>query len=189
MSACPSSPATALWRIRANRVAYELLERFWDDESGGFFTTGDDAEALIVRPKEYLDGALPATNSIAVHALLRANALDDDERLRNAAERTVSEGRSSAHAPPRGARRHGGGAAHARRPPGDRDHRRPTRPPGRGDAASGSPGPWWPGGMRIRRLSSKGDPKAPPSCAAAFRATHRPSDPPTLREQLEGLPR
>ncbi len=81
----------ALWRSRANRVAHELLERFWDDESGGFFTTGDDAEALIVRPKEYLDGALPATNSIAVHALLRAHALDDDERLRNAADRTVSE--------------------------------------------------------------------------------------------------
>ena len=67
-----------LWRARAHRVTLELLDRFWDDESGGFFTTGDDAEALIVRPKEYLDGALPATNSIAVHALLRANALDDD---------------------------------------------------------------------------------------------------------------
>jgi hypothetical protein len=80
-----------LWRTRANRVAHELLERFWDDESGGFFTTGDDAEKLIVRPKEYLDGALPATNSIAVHALLRANALDDDQTLFDAAERTVSE--------------------------------------------------------------------------------------------------
>ena len=82
---------STLWRTRANRVAHELLGQFWDDESGGFFTTGDDAEALIVRPKEYLDGALPATNSIAVHALLRANALDDDERLREGAEGTVSE--------------------------------------------------------------------------------------------------
>ncbi len=52
---------STLWRTRANRVAHELLGQFWDDESGGFFTTGDDAEALIVRPKEYLDGALPAT--------------------------------------------------------------------------------------------------------------------------------
>jgi uncharacterized protein len=80
-----------LWRTRAHRVAHELLARFWDDESGGFFTTGDDAEALIVRPKEYLDGALPATNSIAVQALLRANALDDDQELYDAADRTVSE--------------------------------------------------------------------------------------------------
>ncbi len=80
-----------MWRTRAHRVAHELLERFWDDESGGFFTTGDDAEKLIVRPKEYLDGALPATNSIAVHALLRANALDDDQSLFDAAARTVTE--------------------------------------------------------------------------------------------------
>jgi len=81
----------ARWRARAHRVGDELLDRFWDKESGGFFTTGNDAEALIVRPKEYLDGALPATNSIAVHALLRANALDDDPRGRDAAEHTVSE--------------------------------------------------------------------------------------------------
>jgi uncharacterized protein len=78
-----------LWRDRAHQVSLELLDRFSDEESGGFFTTGDDAEALIVRPKEYLDGALPATNSIAVHALLRANALDDDRRVRDAIERAV----------------------------------------------------------------------------------------------------
>jgi uncharacterized protein YyaL (SSP411 family) len=81
----------AVWRTRAQRVARELLDRFADETSGGFFTTGDDAEALIVRPKEYLDGALPATNSIAVHALLRANGLDDDARVRQSVERTVSE--------------------------------------------------------------------------------------------------
>jgi uncharacterized protein YyaL (SSP411 family) len=81
----------AIWRSRAQQVSRELLDRFWDNESGGFFTTGDDAEALIVRPKEYLDGALPATNSIAVQALLRANALDDDARVRDAVECTVAE--------------------------------------------------------------------------------------------------
>jgi uncharacterized protein len=80
----------ALWRARALQVARELLDLFWDNASGGFFTTGDDAEALIVRPKEYLDGALPATNSVAVHALLRANALDDDPTVRQAVERTVA---------------------------------------------------------------------------------------------------
>jgi uncharacterized protein len=82
-----------LWRARAHQVSLELLDRFSDEESGGFFTTGDDAEALIVRPKEYLDGALPATNSIAVHALLRANALDDDPRVRDAIEHAVDRTR------------------------------------------------------------------------------------------------
>jgi uncharacterized protein YyaL (SSP411 family) len=82
-----------VWRVRSQRVAHELLELFWDEEAGGFFTTGNDAEALIVRPKEYLDGALPATNSIAVLALLRAGALDDDSGIRRAVERTVDSAR------------------------------------------------------------------------------------------------
>jgi uncharacterized protein len=81
---------TAIWRTRAQRVTRDLIGLF-GDASGGFFTTGHDAEALIVRPKEFLDGALPATNSIAVDALLRANALDDDPAVRQAVDRTVSQ--------------------------------------------------------------------------------------------------
>jgi hypothetical protein len=84
----------ARWRARAHRVSRQLLELFWDDGAGGFFTTGVDAERLIVRPKEYLDGALPATNSIAVHALLRAGALDDDDAVRRAVDRTVAGARA-----------------------------------------------------------------------------------------------
>jgi uncharacterized protein YyaL (SSP411 family) len=79
----------AVWRDRALVVGAQLLDLFWDDESGGFYTTGSDAEALVVRPKEFLDGAVPATNSIAVTALLRANAFADDPRLDRAVDRTI----------------------------------------------------------------------------------------------------
>jgi uncharacterized protein len=48
---------------------------FHDDEGGGFFTTGADAESLIVRPKEYQDNATPAENSLAADGLLRLAAL------------------------------------------------------------------------------------------------------------------
>src|SRR6202042_1669545 len=41
-----------LWRERALVAVRQLLHLFWDDQSGGFFTTGSDAEALVVRPKE-----------------------------------------------------------------------------------------------------------------------------------------
>jgi uncharacterized protein YyaL (SSP411 family) len=79
----------ALWRERAVRAVLQLLDLFWDDESGGFFSTGSDAEALVVRPKEFLDGAVPAANSVAVAALLHTNALVDDPRIDEAIERTV----------------------------------------------------------------------------------------------------
>jgi uncharacterized protein YyaL (SSP411 family) len=80
----------SLWRERALVAVRQLHELFWDEESGGFFTTGADAEALVVRPKEFLDGALPATNSIALMALLRTNALVEDPVLDRAAERTIA---------------------------------------------------------------------------------------------------
>lgn len=79
-----------VWRERAVLAAGQLLDLFWDDESGGFFTTGRDAEALVVRPKEFLDGAVPSANAIALTALLHVGALVDDARIDEAVERTVS---------------------------------------------------------------------------------------------------
>jgi uncharacterized protein YyaL (SSP411 family) len=81
---------SAFWRTQARRVASELLDLFFDDDAGGFFTTGHDAEALVVRPKEFLDGAVPATNSIAVTAFLRETALSDDPEAQAAIDRTVA---------------------------------------------------------------------------------------------------
>jgi uncharacterized protein len=78
------------WRERAVRAVHQLLDLFWDDASGGFFTTGADAEALVVRPKEFLDGAVPASNSVAVAALLHADAFVDEPKVHEAIERTVA---------------------------------------------------------------------------------------------------
>jgi uncharacterized protein len=80
----------ALWRHRAAATAHAMLDLFWDDDGGGFFTTGRDAEALVVRPKEFLDGAVPAANSVAVDALARVGAFGDDARLEAAVERTIA---------------------------------------------------------------------------------------------------
>jgi uncharacterized protein len=63
------------WLSDARWVADELLRLFHDDDHGAFFTTGADAESLIVRPKEYQDNATPAENSLAAHGLLRLAAL------------------------------------------------------------------------------------------------------------------
>ncbi|HEX2040829.1 MAG TPA: thioredoxin domain-containing protein [Acidimicrobiales bacterium] len=75
----------AVWIERAQDVADGLLSLFGDAEDGGFFTTGHDAEQLIVRQKDLFDGATPAANSVAAVALLRLSALTGEARWGDAA--------------------------------------------------------------------------------------------------------
>jgi uncharacterized protein len=77
---------SARWIASASQVADGMLSLFWDEEAGGLFTTGNDAEQLIVRPKDMLDGATPAANSVAAVALLRLGALTGEQRWTDAAE-------------------------------------------------------------------------------------------------------
>jgi uncharacterized protein YyaL (SSP411 family) len=48
----------------------QMIQEFWDDENGGFFTTTKDSQELPVRPKELYDGAMPSANSLAFYNLL-----------------------------------------------------------------------------------------------------------------------
>ena len=79
----------ARWMHEAGAVADALLELFWDDEHGGVFTTGHDAEALVARQKDLLDNATPSANGAAAQALTRLGALTGEERYRAAAEAIV----------------------------------------------------------------------------------------------------
>ncbi|MBV8162618.1 MAG: thioredoxin domain-containing protein [Acidimicrobiia bacterium] len=74
------------WIVEARGVADAMLELFWDDAHGGLFTTGDDAEQLITRPKDVLDSAVPSANAVATVALLRLAALTGEARYREKAE-------------------------------------------------------------------------------------------------------
>jgi uncharacterized protein YyaL (SSP411 family) len=60
---------------RAIDLQDETLERFWDDDRGGFYFTSDDAERLLVRQKEVYDGAMPSGNSVAMANLVRLSRL------------------------------------------------------------------------------------------------------------------
>lgn len=48
----------------------QLIAHF-GDPAGGFYMTADDGEALLTRPKEIYDGALPSGNSVAAYNLIR----------------------------------------------------------------------------------------------------------------------
>jgi hypothetical protein len=79
----------AKWLKAALVFAEQLIERFRDDASGGFFQTADDAEALLVRQKVGIDGALPSANSIAALDLLRLARLTGRAELEDRARRTL----------------------------------------------------------------------------------------------------
>jgi uncharacterized protein YyaL (SSP411 family) len=49
----------------------DMIKHFGDGDVGGLFFTPDDAEKLLVRPKEVYDGAVPSGNSVAMLNLLR----------------------------------------------------------------------------------------------------------------------
>ncbi|HXW35004.1 MAG TPA: hypothetical protein VEJ87_10540, partial [Acidimicrobiales bacterium] len=73
----------AHWVDRASWAAEELTRLFSDKEGGPLFTSGSDAETLVVRPRDVLDGATPSANSVAATALLRLAALTGDETFEN----------------------------------------------------------------------------------------------------------
>jgi uncharacterized protein YyaL (SSP411 family) len=63
------------WFDAAREVADRMIEHFADRERGGFFTTSDDHEELIVRRKDLDDHPIPSGNSSAAVGLLRLEAL------------------------------------------------------------------------------------------------------------------
>jgi uncharacterized protein len=74
------------WVSEATAAADGLLGLFWDDTDGGLFTTGADAEHLLVRGKDVYDGATPSANSVAAVALLRLGAVTGSARYTDAAQ-------------------------------------------------------------------------------------------------------
>ena len=72
------------WFEEAVTLADELLRLFRDDERGGFFQTGSDAEDLVLRPKELYDNATPSGNSVAAEVLLRLALLTGDAAYEHA---------------------------------------------------------------------------------------------------------
>ncbi len=80
-------PADMAW---ARELAEALLANFEDSEAGGFFFTSHDHEALILRPRNAFDQAVPAGAGVAAHALASLGKILDEPRYRRAAERTLA---------------------------------------------------------------------------------------------------
>jgi len=65
----------ARWFTEARALADALIERFADDEHGGFFTTGSEIESGFARQKDLDDSPVPAGGSSAAFGLQRLSRL------------------------------------------------------------------------------------------------------------------
>jgi uncharacterized protein YyaL (SSP411 family) len=77
------------WRERATEAAHALLDLFSDGPSAGLYSTGRDTDAVIVRQREWVDGAVPSANAVAAGALAHLAALTGDRYFGSAAEEIV----------------------------------------------------------------------------------------------------
>jgi uncharacterized protein len=71
-----------LRRLEDARAVADQVERFWDDERGGYFV---DDHGLIARRKEFDDHPTPSGNSMAAFVLLRLGRIYGDAEMENRA--------------------------------------------------------------------------------------------------------
>jgi hypothetical protein len=81
----------AKWLRNAKELSDKLIELFGDENKGGFFLTGKDAERLIFRSKPDYDGALPSGNSVAALGLLRLGQMTMETKYTKAGEGILLE--------------------------------------------------------------------------------------------------
>ena len=66
------------WLDEARSLADTMVAQFWEAREGVFYDTARDHEALIVRPRDTFDNAMPCGGSVAADVLLRLSVLTGD---------------------------------------------------------------------------------------------------------------
>jgi len=78
-----------LWLSRAIRLQRQQDRLFWDEEDGGYFFYGSDAETLLARPKTIQDGAMPSGNGTSILNLWQLGRLTGDAKYSRRSEQLL----------------------------------------------------------------------------------------------------
>src|SRR5262249_40635468 len=78
------------WFDRARALCAVCVEKFRDLESGEFFDTASDAEALVTRPRDLTDNATPAGQSLVAELLFTMAELTGEPAPREMAGAIVN---------------------------------------------------------------------------------------------------
>lgn len=72
---------------KAERLCEEAVQRFLDNENGGFYLSESVNAELFMNPKETYDGAIPSGNSIMAYNFVRLYQLTENEKYREFSEK------------------------------------------------------------------------------------------------------
>ncbi|MFO7793223.1 MAG: thioredoxin domain-containing protein [Candidatus Saliniplasma sp.] len=78
----------AYYLDEAKRLSKSMIEKFWDDEDGGFYFSLSDE--LPLRKKPVYDGAYPSGNSMALLGLTYLSEVTDDRGFKEKAEELIN---------------------------------------------------------------------------------------------------
>jgi len=67
---------------RAQAWTHTLNEHFWDMQNGGYFSTSDEADPLIIRPRPVFDNAMPCANGLMPGLLCKLYLATMDQQYR-----------------------------------------------------------------------------------------------------------
>ncbi len=87
---------------QAVKLAKAMEQLFCDQDRGGYFLSGLDAETLITRSKSWYEGALPSGNSVATYVLAKLAMLTGQEDIIAARDRQIYAGYGEARKHPSG---------------------------------------------------------------------------------------
>src|SRR2546421_386583 len=78
------------WIEAAEELVRQMVDLFWDEEGGGFFTTGIDHEALLVRQKELVESVTPSPNGVAALVLQKMAIITGDQAQADRARQVLA---------------------------------------------------------------------------------------------------
>ncbi|MEX2189584.1 MAG: thioredoxin domain-containing protein, partial [Bacteroidota bacterium] len=76
------------WLEKSVELCEKMVSLFYDHTNGGFFDTDNSDPAILVRTKEWYDGAEPSGNSIAVLCLMRLAQMTGNEGFTQLADKS-----------------------------------------------------------------------------------------------------
>lgn len=78
------------WLQWAESLQEKQNALFWDDTNGGYFASHGNDDTVILRMKEFYDGALPSENAVSALNLMRLAAMLDRDLWKQYANKIIS---------------------------------------------------------------------------------------------------